>query len=52
MSRIHPFTLMEVMIAALILAMSVAATTAIVGTLLCFAWAKAVPDKGSLKKEN
>ncbi|MBR4125866.1 MAG: hypothetical protein IKR13_06645 [Victivallales bacterium] len=32
MSRIHPFTLMEVMIAALILAMSVAATTAIVGT--------------------
>ncbi|MBQ2984854.1 MAG: ECF transporter S component, partial [Clostridia bacterium] len=27
-------------------------TTAIVGTLLCFAWAKAVPDKGSLKKEN
>lgn len=27
-------------------------TTAIVGTLLCFAWAKAVPDKGSLTKED
>lgn len=26
-------------------------TTAIIGTLLCFAWAKAIPDKGSLKKE-
>ena len=33
-------------------ALSNAITTAIVGTLLCFAWAKAVPDKGSLKKEN
>ncbi len=27
-------------------------TTAIVGTLLCFAWAKLVPDKSSLKKED
>lgn len=27
-------------------------TTAIIGTLLCFAWAKAVPDKSSLKKED
>lgn len=26
-------------------------TTAIVGTLLCFAWAAAVPDKASLKEE-
>ena len=26
-------------------------TTAIVGSLLCYAWAAAVPDKGSLKKE-
>ena len=26
-------------------------TTAIIGTLLCFAWAKAIPDKGSLKQE-
>ncbi len=26
-------------------------TTAIVGTLLCYAWAAAIPDKGSLKKE-
>lgn len=26
-------------------------TTAIVGTLLCFAWAALIPDKGSLKKE-
>lgn len=26
-------------------------TTAIIGTLLCFAWAKAVPDKASLKEE-
>lgn len=32
MTKPRPFTLMEVMIAALILAMSVAATTAIVGT--------------------
>ena len=27
-------------------------TTAIIGTLLCFAWAKLVPDKSSLKKED
>lgn len=27
-------------------------TTAIVGTLLCLAWAKAIPDKESLKKED
>ncbi|MDO4565730.1 MAG: ECF-type riboflavin transporter substrate-binding protein [Oscillospiraceae bacterium] len=42
----------KVFVQGLVAAASNIVTTAIVGTLLCFAWAKAIPDKGSLKKES
>ncbi len=42
----------KVFVQGLVSAASNIVTTAIVGTLLCFAWAAAIPDKGSLKKED
>ena len=42
----------KVFVQGLVAAAANIVTTAIIGTLLCFAWAKAVPDKSSLKKED
>ena len=41
----------KVFVQGLVSAASNIVTTAIIGSLLCYAWAAAIPDKGSLKKE-
>lgn len=41
----------KVFVQGLVAAAANIVTTAIIGTLLCFAWAKAIPNKSSLKKE-